>query len=82
MASGDKLIDALSLDPKTASQGTDLFSPTLSGYTFQGLLKLAGTTSGTPPLSVAAEVKMASTTEAGVPDFDVEKQYKLTIEEV
>lgn len=80
MASGDKLIDGLLFDPKDASQGADLF-PVYGPMGAQCVL-VGNNVNTATTMRFDVELKVAATTEAGVPDFDVEKQYKLTIEEV
>lgn len=82
MASGDKPVDAVTLATDEADQGTHLFSPDPGGRAFQGNVALSGATPGGAAVVIKANVQFFASTEAGVPDFDVEKQYKLTIEEV
>jgi hypothetical protein len=83
MASGDKPVNAVVLEATTAEQGQDLFAAQ-SGFPSQGKVVLFGYVPGTAPtdLYVRAEVQISARNEAQVADFDVEKQYKLTIEEV
>lgn len=79
MASGDKLIDQLAVDCRKTEQGNDLFSPHISAGGNQGVFGFYGSV-GT--VVFQATIQAEGYNEADVPDFDVEKQYKLTIEEV
>jgi hypothetical protein len=84
MAGGDKPLDAVVLDTKVAEQGDSLF-PTEGGLAgFQGKVVLSGYVANTFPadFQVSTEIHVSARDKAHVKDFDVEKQYKLTIEEV
>lgn len=84
MASGDKLLDAVVLDAKQVDQGSDLFPAEGGLGGFQGRVVLSGYVANAFPndLQVSAEIHVSARDKAHVKDFDVEKQYKLTIEEV
>lgn len=79
MASGDKLLDETPADCRKVEQGTQLFSPNLSGGGYQGVFVFYGTVGSTV---FQTTVQADGYSESAIPDFDVEKQYKLTIEEV
>jgi len=81
MASGDKPIDGWVIGPSKSAQGVNLFAN--STYGNQGVFEGEGTNAPSGATkSVRISVLLSASTQAGVPDFDVEKQYKLTIEEV
>lgn len=84
MASGDKPLDAVVVDASFSEQGPTLF-PTEGGMPgFQGKVVLSGYVANTYPtdFQVSAEIHISARDKSHVKDFDVEKQYKLTIEEV
>ena len=80
MASGDKLIDGLVFDPASANQGSSIVPN--APYNAQGVVAGEGTKGSPTNFWCRVKVEVAAVSESGVPDFDVEKQYKLTIEEV
>lgn len=82
MASGDKPIDGWVMGPLAAEQGVGLFTES-SPFSNQGVFQGEGVNAPSGATKWArVTVHMAASSQAGVPDFDVEKQYKLTIEEV
>lgn len=82
MASGDKPIDGWVMGSRVSEQGVNLFTE-INPYGNHGIFEGEGTNAPSGATKWArVTIHMSASSQAGVPDFDVEKQYKLTIEEV
>lgn len=80
MASGDKLLDAVTVDAERAVQGSLLSPITVETVnpSSGGMASLFGSAGGLNFRIVIA----SGGAESAIPDFDVEKQYLVTVEEV